>query len=812
MDVGAFSEDNFDAKTWINKAFNQPEAQKNKEQYASALVMKLQLMIAKLNSSLEEQCEQVGAGVLRPKVLRDVESLQQESVLLQGRISDVRNEMEKTNSQNAQESMQTLIEMDKLKQRMQATSKALKEADNWTTLTTEIEDVFDGSTVSSDGERKRSGEIDLVLATTKLNGIQASLKILTHVKDYEDRVLHVEGLKNRLEALASPKLVAAFNTGDTDSARFFVRMFADMERLPQLLKYYRKCIRAKLLKTWAELASTHSIENGNIFQDANQETINSCDDVKSPTLLECADKFFTTVKTVVTDQLPWFDAVFVANFHSENSKESTSSAHDNLIEILLEVYSSLEPKLEECLSVANDQIMTQGDTQNTAGLEQERFAKEKALLIFLTTLKKLFNLHAQDIDKLILPPDENSSSNARLNARLREFARLLYQCFKPSISKYVDMEKSVLAMEIKLSGIQPSKDIVDELRNVSGSVPKLLEILKIAAKRCLELTEGCTYPLLVQSVFPHVVDLYSERYRTLMKRLDKRKSASHSWIILGQSLTLNQACGELLLRLEELDVTLAMEFLNHTKTFLSSSESPDRKTGQQQEKGIDQHDLFLLNNQSSGTGGITSEKLRSFHKGLIQEQEPTSPNRIHSENKVTPIRASVTKLCEDLQATTFSILFHPLAVELSVIANQELTPNMVETVWKDAWAGSDSRQIDMPDFSFAPQEYITHVGQYLMTLPQHLEPYMTNDNPGLTRALQERVFPHCSGVATVTAITDNSTNQEESGSVDFQQNTPADFLLACIAQATCQCYLETILRIPEVSSNSTKQLYTDIGN
>ena len=38
--------------------------------------------------------------------------------------------------------------------------------------------------------------------------------------------------------------------------------------------------------------------------------------------------------------------------------------------------------------------------------------------------------------------------------------------------------------------------------------------------------------------------------------------------------------------------------------------------------------------------------------------------------------------------------------------------------------------------SFAPQEYITKVGQYLMTLPQHLEPYMTHDNLGLTKALQ----------------------------------------------------------------------------
>ena len=51
-------------------------------------------------------------------------------------------------------------------------------------------------------------------------------------------------------------------------------------------------------------------------------------------------------------------------------------------------------------------------------------------------------------------------------------------------------------------------------------------------------------------------------------------------------------------------------------------------------------------------------------------------------------------------------------------------------------AGSDSREPDMPDFSFSPQEYITQIGQYLMTLPQHLEPYMTSENPSLSRAFQ----------------------------------------------------------------------------
>ena len=69
----------------------------------------------------------------------------------------------------------------------------------------EIEDDLDGG--------------DLELVTKKLSAIQSSLKILTHAPDYEERVLHVEGLKNRLEAMSSPHLVQAFNNNDLAKAR-----------------------------------------------------------------------------------------------------------------------------------------------------------------------------------------------------------------------------------------------------------------------------------------------------------------------------------------------------------------------------------------------------------------------------------------------------------------------------------------------------------------------------------------------------------------------------------------------------------------
>ena len=38
---------------------------------------------------------------------------------------------------------------------------------------------------------------------------------------------------------------------------------------------------------------------------------------------------------------------------------------------------------------------------------------------------------------------------------------------------------------------------------------------------------------------------------------------------------------------------------------------------------------------------------------------------------------------------------------------------------------------DLPTFSLSPQEYITQVGQYIMTLPQYLEPFCEDHSAAL---------------------------------------------------------------------------------
>ena len=72
----------------------------------------------------------------------------------------------------------------------------------------------------------------------KLSALHASLSLLTHVSDYDERLQKLEGLRNRLEALASPELVkalSAHNTGMTNSY------------IPRFFKHFRN-IFAKLLK------------------------------------------------------------------------------------------------------------------------------------------------------------------------------------------------------------------------------------------------------------------------------------------------------------------------------------------------------------------------------------------------------------------------------------------------------------------------------------------------------------------------------------------------------------------------------------
>lgn len=105
--------------------------------------------------------------------------------------------------------------------------------------------------------------------------MQNSLAMLVDTPDYSEKCVHLEALKNRLEALASPQIVATFNSMSlgkkwkvllfiptslslltighfqftcfffADQAKLFVKVFTEIDRMPQLLAYYYKCHKVR---------------------------------------------------------------------------------------------------------------------------------------------------------------------------------------------------------------------------------------------------------------------------------------------------------------------------------------------------------------------------------------------------------------------------------------------------------------------------------------------------------------------------------------------------------------------------------------
>jgi hypothetical protein len=204
-------------------------------------------------------------------------------------------------------------------------------------------------------------------------------------------------------------------------------------------------------------------------------------------------------------------------------------------------------------------------------------------------------------------------------------------------------------------------------------MPKLSPENPTIVKKCV-FVSGCAYPVLITS-YEDCISKYLERFSNLMRRLEKRKNAAHSWNILQQSLSLNQTIGDLLLSLEQLDITLSIEFLDRCKHFMAPNE-------QQHSRGIQQHQLFLLENQDL-------RHLQDFYGQVKQGPIPM----------VGPLLKLVRTTCEDLQCSTFAILFHPIKEQLNLVDSEE----MMDTIWMSSSAGTDTIELDLPDFSFSPQ-------------------------------------------------------------------------------------------------------------
>lgn len=714
MDFSKFLDDDFDVKDWVNGAFKvvQKDAPGKADTHAATLVMKLQLFIQEVNNSIEESSNQALQNM--PRVLRDVEALKQEASFLKDQMVLVKEDIKKF-EQDTVQSMQVLVEIDQVKSRMQLAAEALQEADKWSTLSADIEETFKTQ--------------DLAVISSKLTSMQNSLAMLVDTPDYSEKCVHLEALKNRLEALASPQIVATFNSMSMDQAKLFVKVFTEIDRMPQLLAYYYKCHKGQLVSMW---------------QDISQSELS---------LNQQLSEFYDTLLSTWHSQLQWSSQVF-------------KNPYEVVTVLMIQTLGAMVPSIPVCLSSA-----------------LERAPQEQRLETLLE-LHQTASTFGRSLEAAMLP---HLGENNLL--KVNELVCALYDPYKPYQLQYGDLEESHLLIQISAVPLEHG-EVIDCVEELSHSVGKLFSLTSAAVDRCVKLTDGlavCGLLKALKALFTKYVSDFSTTLQSIRKKCKLEDTPTSSvfqedWTAFQNSVRIIATCGELLRQCGAFEQQLSNKILGTAGKYLSESYSPRSLTGIQEASSTERKSA--TKNPWQDYNYLQRGNMAEYNS-LMEVLYSLKEKGTGNSSLLAEPRSALTRLNQQANQLAFDSVFLQIKHQLCLVSKMER---------QEAAGLGESYTEDLPTFSLSPQEYITNIGQYLMSLPLHLEPFVTQEDPALEMALHAGKLPF---------------PPEQGDDLPELDNT-ADYWLGSIARATMQTYCDAILLIPQLSAHSTKQLATDI--
>uniref|UniRef100_A0A9J8CF15 Conserved oligomeric Golgi complex subunit 7 n=1 Tax=Cyprinus carpio carpio TaxID=630221 RepID=A0A9J8CF15_CYPCA len=684
MDFSKFLADDFDVKDWVNGAFKlvQKEAPGKTDAHASTLVMKLQLFIQEVNNSIEESSNQALQNM--PRVLRDIEALKQEASFLKDQMILVKEDIKRF-EQDTVQSMQVLVEIDQVKSRMQLAAEALQEADKWSTLSADIEETFKTQ--------------DVAVISGKLTAMQGSLTMLVDTPDYSEKCVQLEALKNRLEALTSTQIVSTFNSLATDQAKLFVRVFTEMDRMPQLLAYYYKCHKAQLLSVWESICQSDA------------------------PLKQQLSEFYDTLLSTWHTQLQWSSQVF-------------RNPCEVLTVLMIQTLGAMVPSIPDCIAVALKRCS--GDSRLDVLLELHQTAAN-----FSRSLEAAMQPQLGECNLL----------------KVAELVSCVYSPYTTYQMQYGDLEETNLLIQLSAVPLEHG-EVLDCVLELTHSVQKVFGLAAAAVDRCVKFTDGlgvCGLIKALRGLFSKYVSDFSVTLQSIRKKYKLEDTPTsevftEDWTAFQNSIRIIATCGELLRQCGAFEQQLSNKILGRAGRFLWEGFNPRSLTGLQEgvaERRSQKNPWQEYNYLQQTNTAEYNTVLETLHS---LKEKGTGNSSLLAET-----RSALTRLNQQANQLAFDSVFLQIKQQLFLLNKPE-------------------------------------IGQYIMSLPLHLEPFVTQEDPALELALHTGKLPY---------------PPEQGDDVPELENT-ADYWLGSIARATMQTYCDFILQLPELSLHATKQLATDI--
>jgi len=239
-----------------------------------------------INNSIDDTSQQTVQNF--PRILREIEVLKQEAFMLKEQMKNVREDLIKVEKNTVNESMKLLLDLDIMRTNILNIQMGLqvnnlylfkiyyysllfiviniKEADNWTTLTSDLESILQSKDINKIADHIQSMQNSLTLLQDENN-------------EYLIRCSLLEDFKNKFETLIMSDIIDSFNLKSIHNVNNYVQIFARINRLDQLKKYYYQCEKAKILEKnsflIAELNSSFEVMSTNpiakVKLDSNEQ-------------------------------------------------------------------------------------------------------------------------------------------------------------------------------------------------------------------------------------------------------------------------------------------------------------------------------------------------------------------------------------------------------------------------------------------------------------------------------------------------------------------------------------------------------------
>ncbi|ODN03786.1 Conserved oligomeric Golgi complex subunit 7 [Orchesella cincta] len=543
---------------------------------------------------------------------------------------------------------------------------ALQEADKWTSLAKEIEQLLDAGDVTKSYEC--------------IVGMEKSLLVLDQAT-MDERRLILEEMKNRLEALATNHLIHAFDTNDTERAQSFYHMFVNLERTEQFVKYFQNSEKIKLAQEWRN-------------------------SVELLPFKEAILKLYDGLMDHLQLKLNWCRTIF--------SEDQVGRSVDVLVDLYSELLMSLEPTVQYCFEV---------ETRKEPFIELLLHFNQNTMR-FIENFLHYTEMNGEKPNSMKF----KTLSNTLLSPFFQQYSRYS----KYHETQVINKIQAVIAvvLGITTSTVDLTTALQEKIESSKRLLPELILSIKEGEEKVQLFNRGAGYYHFSRGINAGL-ERFAEWNQEIYRSLDKSvKNSDRHRNLLEINLSFTETCGEILLQISKLDQTLTANC--HKALSLVLSKDSDTSS----------YEIWdcLLNAQ------IKTEVVQFF------EKKNTLLGNACNNFK---------KLCRDATQLVLKVTSEP-----------------VESQFIKSFVLQDSNLKDV-----IPSEYITQVGEYLMLLPQNLDPFLT-ENSSLSFAFDQ--------------------NSDEGG------RSPLDFLLSNLAIHICEVYGNRILKISDMSNGQARQLAQDI--